>query len=809
MRRRFAEPMCVEARAGCILAAMLTSMWFFVPEPALAGGDTVSDFTGAVVVTHGKLTGPEERAVAMLIEEAEKRTGIRWERSGRWPADGTPVIAVGTVRQTSAPGARFGAAFRNARDRKPEAYHIRTLIDGRSPTILIEGDDSRGLLFGIGRLLRTMELSKGAAILREPLNVDSAPKYALRGHQLGYRPKTNTYDAWDLPQWEQYIRDLAVFGTNAVELIPPRSDDAADSPHFPRPPMEMMVGMSKLLDQYGLDVWVWYPAMDPDYSDPATVERALAEWSEVFRKLPRIDAIYVPGGDPGHTQPKVLFALLEKQAASLHKYHPKAQMWMSPQGFTRAWFAEFLELMRKEPKWLTGIVFGPQVRMPLPELRKAIPSRYPIRHYPDITHNVYCEYPVPDWDPAFCLTELRECINPRPLDEAATFRLLQPYTIGFLTYSEGCNDDVNKMVWSGLGWDPDQDVTAILQDYSRYFIGPNYERTFADGLLALERNWRGPATANEGIDSTLHRFQELEKDAAPRDRRNWRFQQALYRAYYDAYVRSKAIHELSLEAEALATLRESPRIGSTAAMARAEELLDRSAEVGPGRDLRARVLELGEALFQSIGMQLSVPKYQAISVDRGANLDTIDMPLNSRVWIRKQLGEIRALKPEAERLAGIDRIVRWQDAGPGGFYDAPGDPERRTHLMQGKPWSEDPAGYHSVISITDDEAPVSPRSQWRHALTFYGEPLRLRYSDVDPHAQYRLRVVYGDGPVRLSVNDKVEIHGLITKPYQVLEYDLPADAAASGALELVWRGDDNKGGAGRGCQVSEVWLIRK
>ena len=29
------------------------------------------------------------------------------------------------------------------------------------------------------------------------LNVTTAPKYPLRGHQLGYRPKTNSYDAWD------------------------------------------------------------------------------------------------------------------------------------------------------------------------------------------------------------------------------------------------------------------------------------------------------------------------------------------------------------------------------------------------------------------------------------------------------------------------------------------------------------------------------------------------------------------------------------------------------------------------------------
>ena len=64
-------------------------------------------------------------------------------------------------------------------------------------------------------------------------------------------------------------------GWYAVELIPPRSDDAATSPHFPLPPMEMMVEMSRIANEYGLEVWIWYPAMDKDYSDPKTVEFAL------------------------------------------------------------------------------------------------------------------------------------------------------------------------------------------------------------------------------------------------------------------------------------------------------------------------------------------------------------------------------------------------------------------------------------------------------------------------------------------------------------------------------------------------------
>jgi len=211
--------------------------------------------------------------------------------------------------------------------------------------------------------------------------------------------------------------------------------------------------------------------MDSDYTDPAIVESALREWGEVFRQLPRIDAVFLHGGDPGHNAPQPLMALLAKETEVLHRYHPLAQMWVSPQSFNQTWLDDFLAILRiQQPVWLTGIVFGPQSRISLPDLRAAVPARNPIRHYPDITHNIQCQqcqFPVPDWDRAGALTEGRESINPQPREEARTFRLLQPHTIGFISYSEGSNDDVNKFVRSALGWNPDRDVTEILRQYSR------------------------------------------------------------------------------------------------------------------------------------------------------------------------------------------------------------------------------------------------------------------------------------------------------------------------------------------------------
>ena len=486
-------------------------------QASLTAGEI--DLSHAVVVVPDGLSSVESKAVRVLVEEVHRRAHIGWDTKIRWPTEKVPVIAVGPARLFDS----FPQPYRQFVHSRPtatekEGFFIETAQgpDG-APIVAVVGNDARGVLFGVGRLLRELRVSPRHVALPASINLTSAPKYALRGHQLGYRPKTNSYDAWDLAQWDRYIRELAIFGTNAIELIPPRSDDAADSPHFPLPPLEMMTGMSQICADYGLDVWIWYPAMDADYADPRTVAHALEEWAIVFKSLPRIDSVFVPGGDPGHTRPKFLMPLLEKQAENLRRYHPKAQMWISPQSFSREWFDEFLAIMKDEPAWLAGVVFGPQVRVSLPELRRAIPGRYPIRDYPDITHSLRCQYPVPDWDVAYSLTEGREVINPRPRDQSAIFHAFADQTVGFLTYSEGCNDDVNKFIWSALGWDPEANVLDVLREFGRSLVDLNGRDAddFAHGLFALEQNWRGPLLSNGSVETTLAQFRASSAASPP------------------------------------------------------------------------------------------------------------------------------------------------------------------------------------------------------------------------------------------------------------------------------------------------------
>ena len=78
----------------------------------------------------------------------------------------------------------------------------------------------------------------------------------------------------------------------------------------------------------------------------------------------------------------------------------------------------------------------------------------------------------------------------------------------------------------------------------------------------------------------------------------------------------------------------------------------------------------------------------------------------------------------------------------------------------------------------------------------------------------RVRVVYaGDSSkrkIRLMANEGIEVHPFIVKefPSRPVEFDIPSGAVQTGELNLSWYREPGLGGNGRGCQISEVWLIK-
>ncbi len=94
-------------------------------------------------------------------------------------------------------------------------------------------------------------------------------------------------------------------------------------------------------------------------------------------------------------------------------------------------------------------------------------------------------------------------------------------------------------------------------------------------------------------------------------------------------------------------------------------------------------------------------------------------------------------------------------------------------------------------------------------MGLYDIPIQMHYTDLDPAADYKVRVVYGSGPIRLVADETIEIHPLLRKVNEVLEFDISSEATKDGELTLSWTKTAREGRGGFENQVCEVWLIRK
>ena len=99
--------------------------------------------------------------------------------------------------------------------------------------------------------------------------------------------------------------------------------------------------------------------------------------------------------------------------------------------------------------------------------------------------------------------------------------------------------------------------------------------------------------------------------------------------------------------------------GSETAISKARAELAAAERDSDSWTYRYRIEELCQLLFDTIGMQLSIhPPYLAKNPERGAVLDTIDCPLNNRVWMEAQFREILALKDTAAQTWRLTSIAK-------------------------------------------------------------------------------------------------------------------------------------------------------
>jgi hypothetical protein len=483
-------------------------------------------------------------------------------------------------------------------------------------------------------------------------------------------------------------------------------------------------------------------------------------------------------------------------------------VWLSLQWFPAVQIDWIYAQINETPRpWLGGLVAGPS-SPPLAETRARLHPRYRLRDYPDITHTVRAQYVVPDWDPAFNFTLGREPINPRPVFYASLHDRLASHTDGFISYSDGVNDDVNKAIWSRKAWSPDASPREILVEYTRLFFGDPVAEQAADGLLALEKNWEGPLATHGAVDGTLTLWRWLEAETTEL-KGNWRWQQALFRAYFDAYTRHRLLRETAIERHVNEALLEARSAGAGVAVTRARTLLAEADVPGPHERWRTRILDLGAALFASIGMQLDTATYKASGTERGAVLDVLHYPLNNRWWLEDEMARALALPDEGARVARLEVLARWETPGPGSFYDDLGHVGRSPHVRKARISGANPPELEDAPTphfTWEDEGRSRKRLSWQVSLRW---PIALVYEQIDPTANYLVRL-NGNGDVRLRINGvPVTARQTSTTLGDPKEFVVPADAVRSRRIVLSFDDiDESDRNWRQHSRVHEAWLVR-
>ncbi len=754
------------------------------------------NITNSSIIVSPKIKSPvKETLVKILKEEVEIRTSVVWQQSKTWKNNTNSIIAIAL----SADRKLFGKAVPktdgiNLPENKPEGYRIFSEEEDGKNIVWIIGADARATVFGVGQLLRSAILQDKKVYLPGQLNMATSPMQSIRGHQLGYRNTANSYDAWDVTQYDKYIRELVLFGTNAIENIP--FQDGDDSVHMPVSREKMNIRLSEICASYDIDYWLWTPAtFDLTIKEKRTA--MLNTHEEFYKACPKLDQIFFPGGDPGHNHPKEVMPFLKDLSMRLQKHHPKAGIWISLQGFSAEQIDYFYTYLDKyQPDWLRGIVSGPS-SPPTADTRHRLPTKYRHRLYPDITHNVRCEYPVQNWDQAYMLTIGREGINPRPNHFAKIHAKYAPFIDGFVSYSDGAHDDVNKIIWSMRGWDITNEVRDILIEYCRFFFGPVLAKKAADGILGLEHNWIGPITENGGIETTFTFWQALEK-AYPQLSSNWRWQMLVLRAYYDTYQRRRNIYEQGLEKEANVFLAQAQTIGANKSMDNALQIVNKADTAPVAQDLYKKIVGYCDDLFHSIGLQTDVPKYKASNSQRGCILQFVNYPFNNRWWLKDEFKKIKAMANEEEKLARLEIIRTWENPGPGSYYDNVSNIETGPRVLT--------TSYDACDVAWWDGGNSRARLS---AQLFQWEPV-LEYENLDFNGRYVIRIC-GLGEALIRVDGQRLEPILYNKGLgEFKEFVVPKHITRDGKMRVSFDlPEESHMRWSQFSHISDVWLIKR
>lgn len=797
------------------------------------------------IVTGSPNSGPELKAADILKARILKRSGITAEVLREDAPNLQEVIAkTDAIFVIGSPGGNafasrmmsdFGLklpALSNSDKIHPEGFAVKTqTVGGPKLSAVIAGADDRGMIYGVGHILRAMTYLPDAVVIPSKIDASEKPAFLLRGgrptgpgsraRELGnLRPQT-------ADEHREVMEDLMLLGTNIFEGDPAEMRSYGMLTCTGRTANEMPAGFP--------DAWRADGGRASRYVCPSIPEarKALLDsFDQQFKVCPDYDFFTTNSGDEGGCRcDKCMpwgdkyIRLVNDIADILHKYHPNMKILATNQDLTNeGGQAIFDYLNSKDSSWLYALRYGPgademqtYIRGPvnprwfeyegfgplgnyLKFAHHELPSATQIALYTDITHWMQAQFAVPHPDIALAAVYDRRSWNARPRNFHKVATEILHYAIGDMHYSEGMHDDFNKWFWYRMLWNPYQDAESITKEYCRYWFGPDAQDEAAQAIFLMEETLEKPVSGNPGIEKAVDLLRAAGQKIPPNLLKDdYRFRIILEKALMDRYIQLdlQRGHDLIQQATTLLSAA-STGAECTAAIGMALALFNQPFQTPEMSTVMDEAKQRGEEANTAIGYREPAP----FIVEK--------LDLSEAAWWKKTLELAQAAQNETTARNTISMLLHYEDPGPGGFYDDVGWPNESKHLTHGETlWAFMPF------------ADPARHSHYNLAYTMGGPGVTFDYDGLQPDVPYVVRVSVGahfdeERPELkgAKLTEGMEADGQpISEGFEVPmgdtafhEFDIPQSLTQDGKLHIALT---SKPGLLPITGLYEIWLMQK
>jgi hypothetical protein len=456
-----------------------------------------------------------------------------------------------------------------------EGYSIAS---DRPGSIRITGNDERGVLYGVGRFLRTCRYDQGG-LTPGAWRGTSVPKMPVRGIYFATH-FSNYYHVAPIEEIQRYVEDLALWGYNNVavwyDIHHFREFDDPDAVKFRQRLHQILqtarnIGMGVGLTTIANEGYSNSPKelrctpVECSYgceicpSKPGGIPYVLNNFTRYFDEFRDLQPEYVwvwpydaggcgcercrPWGANGFLKAGEPLARLARQK------FPGAKIVLATWQFRDAEWQGLSAAFAQRPDWVDYVMTDRHVNFPDYPLRNGVPGGLPLLNFPEISmHSApwggYGADPLPEY-------------NERRAE------LLRLRISGGWPYSEGIYEDVSKFFWAQFYWNPQRTADEIHAEYATYYLGPQFAQD-AVRLFRLQEKMSRSDQLRElrprnlgGIDEAWELAQKIDSRLAPWAKSSWRWRIIHIRASIDRIAKNmRGWHATPEERAALTPLRD-------------------------------------------------------------------------------------------------------------------------------------------------------------------------------------------------------------------------------------------------------------